>query len=71
MPCKAHAEMMDALVALNNKLNLLSPNRVSGREQVERVSERREELLVEIKHHRKKGHDGRPCPSAPRARRGE
>ena len=30
---------------------------------------RREELLIEMKNHRKKGHDGKPCPAAPRAQR--
>ncbi len=60
---------MDAIVSLNNKLNLLSPDRVSGEEQLTQVAERREELLIEMKNHRKKGHNGKPCPDAPRAHR--
>jgi prefoldin subunit 5 len=65
--CKTHTELVDAIQSLNNKLNFLSPERVTGEAQLTKVTEQREALLIEIRQHRKKGHDGRPCPAAPRA----
>ena len=59
---------MDAIIGLNNKLNLLSPDRVSEHGQLVEIEERRQVLLVEMRNHRRKGHSGRPCPAAPRGR---
>ena len=55
---------MSQLVALNNKLNLLSPDLVHGDEERAEVQQQRENLYAEIKHHRAKGHEGKPCPAA-------
>jgi hypothetical protein len=49
---------------LNNKLNLLSPDLVQGDEERAEVQQQRENLYAEIKHHRAKGHEGKPCPAA-------
>ena len=59
--------MVDAINVLNGKLNTLSPNHVSDFGQQLQISEERQTLLNEIQHHRRKGHDGKPCPDAPRA----
>src|SRR2546429_3830674 len=40
------------LIALNNKLNLLSPDLVHGDEERAEVQQQRESLYAEIKHHR-------------------
>jgi hypothetical protein len=52
------------LIALNNKLNLLSPDLVHRDEERAEVQQRRESLYTEIKRHRATGHKGRPCPAA-------
>jgi hypothetical protein len=57
-------ELVSRLIALNNKLNLLSPDLVLGDEERAEVQQRRESLYAEIKHHRTKGHEGKPCPAA-------
>ena len=66
MNCQAKDELVSQLVALNNKLNLLSPDLVHGDKERAEVQERRESLYAEIKHHRAKGHEGKPCPAARR-----
>jgi hypothetical protein len=64
MNCQVKDELVSQLVALNNKLNLLSPDLVHGDEERSEVQQQRENLYTEIKHHRAKGHEGKPCPAA-------
>ena len=64
MNCQAKDELVSQLVALNNKLNLLSPDLVHGDAERAEVQQQRENLYAEIKHHRAKGHEGKPCPAA-------
>src|SRR5258708_35739972 len=64
MNCQVKDELVSQLIALNNKLNLLSPGLVHGDEERAEVQQRRESLYAEIKHHRAKGHEGKPCPAA-------
>jgi len=64
MNCQVKDELVSQLIALNNKLNLLSPDLVHGDKERSDVQERRESLYAEIKHHRAKGHEGKPCPAA-------
>ena len=64
MNCQVKDELVNQLIALNNKLNTLSPDLVHGDEERAEVQERRESLYAEIKHHRAKGHEGKPCPAA-------
>jgi hypothetical protein len=64
MNCQVKDELVSQLVALNNKLNLLSPDLVHGDEERAEVQQQRENLYIEIKHHRAKGHEGKPCPAA-------
>jgi hypothetical protein len=66
MNCQVKDELVSRLVALNNKLNLLSPDLVHGDEERAEVQQQRENLYSEIKHHRAKGHQGKPCPAAKR-----
>jgi len=66
MNCQVKDELVSRLTALNSKLNLLSPDLVHGDEERAEVQQRRESLYAEIKHHRPKGHDGKPCPAAGR-----
>jgi hypothetical protein len=64
MNCQVKDELVSQLVALNNKLNLLSPDLVHGDEKRAEVQQQRENLYAAIKHHRAKGHEGKPCPAA-------
>jgi len=64
MNCQVKDELVSQLIVLNNKLNLLSPDLVHGDEERAGVQQQRENLYAEIKHHRAKGHEGKPCPAA-------
>ena len=64
MNCQVKDDLVNQLIALNNKLNTLSPDLVYGDEERAEVQQRRESLYAEIKHHRVKGHKGKPCPAA-------
>ena len=64
MNCQVKDKLVSQLVALNNKLNLLSPDLVHGDKERAEVQQQRENLYTEIKHHRAKGHEGKPCPAA-------
>jgi hypothetical protein len=64
MNCQVKDELVSQLITLNNKLNLLSPDLVHGDKERADVQEQRESLYAEIKHHRAKGHEGKPCPAA-------
>ena len=64
--CKVKDDLVNQLVDLNNKLNTLSPALLHGEQARAEVQERRESLYVEIKRHRAKGHEGKPCPAVQR-----
>ena len=64
MNCQVKDDLVNQLIALNNKLNMLSPDLIHGDEERAEVQQQRESLQAEIKHHRAKGHGGRPCPAA-------
>jgi hypothetical protein len=64
--CKVKDDLVNQLIALNNKLNTLSPDLLHSEQARAEVQERRESLYVEIKQHRAKGHEGKPCPAAQR-----
>jgi hypothetical protein len=64
--CKVKDDLVNQLVTLNNKLNTLSPALLHSEQARAEVQERRESLYCEIKQHRAKGHEGRPCPAAQR-----
>ena len=64
MNCQVKDELVSQLIALNNKLNLLSPDLVHGDGERAEVQQQRENLYAEIKHHRAKGDEGKPCPAA-------
>ena len=68
IPCRVKDDLVNQLVALNSKLNTLSPSLLRSEQARAEVQERRESLFVEIKLHRKKGHDGKPCPAVQRQR---
>ena len=64
--CKVKDDLVNQLLALNNKLNTLSPALLHSEQARAKVQERRQSLYVEIKRHRAKGHEGKPCPAAQR-----
>ena len=64
--CDVKDDLVNLLIALNNKLNTLSPAWLHSEQARAEVQERRESLYVEIKQHRAKGHEGKPCPAAQR-----
>ena len=64
--CKVKDDLVNQLIALNNNLNTLCPAWLHSQQAREAVQERRESLYVEIKRHRAKGHEGKPCPAAQR-----
>jgi hypothetical protein len=62
--CDVKDDLVNQLIALNNKLNTLSPALLHSEQARAEVQERRASLYVEIKRHRAKGHEeGRPCPA--------
>jgi hypothetical protein len=63
--CPVKDDLVNQLISLNNKLNTL-PNSLRSEQARAEVQERREALYVEIKLHRKKGHQGKPCPAVER-----
>ncbi len=64
--CKVKDDLVNQLIALNSKLNTLSPSVLHSDEARAKVQERRETLYIEIKRHRAKGHEGKPCPAVQR-----
>ena len=64
--CKVKDDLVNQLSALNNKLNTLSPALLHGEQARAEVQELRASLYVEIKWHRAKGHEGKPCPAVQR-----
>ena len=63
MTCQIKDALVNQLIALNNKLNLLSPHLVRSEEERAEVEQQRESLYSDLKRHRSKGHDGKPCPA--------
>ena len=63
MTCKVKDELMNRLIALNDKLNRLSPAFLHSEVDRAEVQLQRESLHVEIKRHKAKGHDGKRCPA--------
>jgi hypothetical protein len=66
--CKVKDDLVNQLVALNSKLNILSPALLRSEQARAEIQQQREKLYVEIKRHRAKGHDGKPCPAIQRER---
>jgi hypothetical protein len=64
--CNVKDDLVNLLMALNDKLNTLSPAWLHSEQARAEVQERRESLYVEINQHRAKGHEGKPCPAAQR-----
>ena len=64
--CKVKDDLVNQLIALNNNLNALSTVFLHSQQARAEVQERRESLYVDIKRHRAKGHEGKPCPAAQR-----
>jgi hypothetical protein len=64
--CRVKDTLVNQLIALNNKLNTLSPDLLHSAQARAEVQEQREGLQVEIKRHRAKGHEGKPCPAIQR-----
>jgi hypothetical protein len=64
LSCDIKDELVKHLMALNQKLNLLSPDFVQSEQERVAVEEQRGALYADIKRHRAKGHDGKPCPAA-------
>ena len=64
MSCQVKDELVNQLIALNNKLNLLSPDLVQSEQERVEVEQRRGSVYADLKRHRSKGHDGKPCPAA-------
>ena len=62
--CKVKDDLVRQLVALNSKLDNLSPGLLRNEEARTEVQIARESLYAEIKRHRAKGHDGKRCPAA-------
>jgi hypothetical protein len=62
--CRVKDRLVNQLIALNDKLNTLSPALLHSQQARTEVQERRESLYVELKRHRAKGHKGKPCPAA-------
>ena len=61
--CNVKDDLVNQLIALNDKLNNLSPALLHSEQGRAEVQERRERLYDEIKRHRAKGHEGKPCPA--------
>jgi hypothetical protein len=64
--CNVKDDLVNLLIALNDKLNTLNTAWLHSEQARAEVQERRESLYVEIKRHRAKGHEGKPCPAAQR-----
>ncbi len=60
--CRIQDDLVSELTALSSKLNTPRPNWVRSEQAREEIQQRRETLQIELKQHRKKGHDGNRCP---------
>jgi hypothetical protein len=61
--CKVKDALVNQLIVLSSKLDTLSPALLHSEQARAEVQESRESLYLEIKRHRAKGHDGKPCPA--------
>jgi hypothetical protein len=68
--CRVKDDLVNRLVALNNKLNNLSPTLLHSPEARAEVQAEREQLFIEMRQHKTRGHEGKPCPAVEHARRG-
>ena len=64
--CKVKDDLVNQLIALSNKVNTLSPALLRSEQAREEVQQQRENLYIEIRRHRAKGHQGNPCPAVQR-----
>ena len=64
--CNVKDDLVNLLTALNDKLNTLSPSWLHSEQARAEVQKQRESLYIEIKQHRAKGHEGKPCPATHR-----
>jgi hypothetical protein len=60
--CAVKDNLVNQLILLNDKLNALNPGWERNEKAREEIQLRREVLYLEIKQHRKKGHNGQRCP---------
>jgi hypothetical protein len=61
--CRVNNDLVNRLVTLNGKLNTLSPTVVHSSQGRAEVQAQREQLFVEIRQHKTRGHGGKPCPA--------
>jgi hypothetical protein len=64
--CQVKDDLVNPLIALNNKLNSLCPALLHSEREQEEVQQQRENLYLAIKRHQAKGHQGKPCPAVQR-----
>jgi hypothetical protein len=64
--CQVKDDLVNLLIALNDKLNTLSPALLHSAQAREEVQQQRENLYIEIKRQRAKGHQSKPCPAVQR-----
>jgi hypothetical protein len=64
--CEVKDDLVNQLISLNDKLNTLSPALLHSPQARAEVQEQRLILYAEIKRHKAKGHEGKPCPAAER-----
>lgn len=62
--CSVKEDLVNQLIHLNCKVNRLSPNWLQSAEARVEVQQQRESVSAEIRLHRTKGHEGKPCPAA-------
>ena len=60
--CVMKDRLAKELTALNNKLNILSPDVVHTEEERMAVLNEREKLQLQMRWHRTRGHGGKRCP---------
>jgi hypothetical protein len=61
--CSIERDLVGKLTLLSDRLNTLNPAWEHDPNQRDEIQQRRQELQIEIKQHRAKGHEGKPCPS--------
>lgn len=60
--CSVKDRLESQLIALNGKVDRLSPHWVADENARVEIQAQREILRTEITRHLKKGHEGKPCP---------
>jgi hypothetical protein len=60
--CRIQDDLVSELTALSSKLNRPNPTWVRSEAEQDEIQKRRETLQVELKQHRKKGHNGTRYP---------